>query len=92
MTFTRLGVELDGGVATVLLDRPDKANAIDLAMWHEIRDAMRWLDETPEARVGIVCGAGKQFTAGIDLALLGVDPRARSPTPATGAGGRSCAG
>ena len=40
-------------------------------MWHEIRDAMRWLDETPAARVGILCGAGKQFTAGIDLALLG---------------------
>jgi enoyl-CoA hydratase/carnithine racemase len=71
VTFTRVGVELDGGVATVVLDRPDKANAIDLAMWHEIREAMRWLDETPEAHVGILCGAGKQFTAGIDLALLG---------------------
>jgi len=42
-----------------------------MAMWHEIRDAMRWLDETPEARVAIIRGAGRQFTAGIDLALLG---------------------
>jgi len=70
MTFERLEVQLDGGVATVTLNRPEKANAIDMAMWHEIRDAMRWLDGTPEARVGIVRGAGTQFTSGIDLALL----------------------
>lgn len=70
MTYTRLAVDLAAGVATVTLDRPDKANALDLAMWHEIRDAMRWLDATPDARVGIIRGAGTQFTAGIDLALL----------------------
>ena len=31
---------------------------------------MRWLDATPEARVGVLRGAGAQFTAGIDLGLL----------------------
>jgi enoyl-CoA hydratase len=71
MSYARLAVSLEGAVATVALNRPDKANAIDLPMWHEIRDAMRWLDETPEARVGILCAEGRQFTAGIDLALLG---------------------
>jgi len=71
MNFERLAVALQDGVATVTLNRPDKANAIDMAMWHELRDAMRWLDETAAARVGILCGAGRQFTAGIDLALLG---------------------
>jgi enoyl-CoA hydratase/carnithine racemase len=71
MDFERLEARLEGGVATVTLNRPDKANAIDLAMWRELRDAMRWLDETPGARVGILRGAGRQFTAGIDLALLG---------------------
>jgi enoyl-CoA hydratase/carnithine racemase len=71
MTFEKLAVDLDGAVATIVLNRPDKANAIDHAMWHEIRAAMRWLDETPAARIGIIRGAGKQFTAGIDLALLG---------------------
>jgi enoyl-CoA hydratase/carnithine racemase len=71
MSFERLAVALQDGVATVTLNRPDKANAIDMAMWHELRDAMRWLDETAAARVGILCGAGRQFTAGIDLALLG---------------------
>jgi enoyl-CoA hydratase len=39
-------------------------------MWYEIEQAMEWLDETPEARVGVLVGRGKYFTSGIDLALL----------------------
>ncbi len=70
MQFTTLEVTLAEGVATIALDRPDKANAITMAMWQEIRAAMRWLDETPEARVGIIRGNGRYFTAGIDLAAL----------------------
>jgi enoyl-CoA hydratase len=70
MTYQRLNVILQGSVAVVELNRPGKANALDLGMWHELRDALRWLDTTPEARVGVLRGAGAQFTAGIDLALL----------------------
>jgi enoyl-CoA hydratase len=70
MTYQRLNVTLQQSVAVVELDRPAKANALDLPMWQELRDAMRWLDTTPEARVGVLRGAGSQFTAGIDLALL----------------------
>ncbi len=70
MEFTTLATALADGIATITLNRPDKANAITLPMWREIRDAMRWLDETAEARVGILAGAGKVFSAGIDLADL----------------------
>jgi enoyl-CoA hydratase/carnithine racemase len=38
------------------------------AMWPEIRQAFEWVDATPEARVAILSGAGKNFCAGIDLA------------------------
>lgn len=69
-TYQQLNVTLDGRVAVIELSRPGKANALDLAMWHELRDAMRWLDATPNARVGILRGAGALFTSGIDLALL----------------------
>lgn len=71
MEFTTLKVELADSIATITLNRPDKANAMSEPMWHEIKAAMEWLDATPEARVGIITGAGKFFTAGIDLALLG---------------------
>ena len=50
MTYERLDARLDGAVATIALNRPEKGNALDLPMWHELRAAMRWLDETPEAR------------------------------------------
>ena len=70
MHFETLDVSLDGHVATIALNRPDKANAMNEPMWYEIEQAMRWLDETPEARVGILAGRGKYFTSGIDLALL----------------------
>jgi enoyl-CoA hydratase/carnithine racemase len=70
MEFTTLELKLADGVASIALNRPDKANAITLPMWQEIRQAMAWLDETPAARVGIITGNGKYFTAGIDLALL----------------------
>jgi enoyl-CoA hydratase len=70
MNFTTLDVTLDAGVATITLNRPDKANAMSEPMWFEIEQAMAWLDGTPEARVGIITGRGKAFTSGIDLSLL----------------------
>ena len=70
MSYERLDARLDGAVATIALNRPDRGNALDLPMWHELRQAMRWLDETPEARVGVLIGHGNHFTTGIDLAAL----------------------
>lgn len=70
-TFTALALSLDQGIAEVRLNRPDKSNAMNDAMWQEIRQAFAWVDATPEARVAILSGAGKNFCAGIDLAMLG---------------------
>jgi enoyl-CoA hydratase len=70
MNFETLAVRLDGAVATIFLNRPDKANAMNRPMWEELHAAMRWVDETPAIRVAILAAHGKLFTAGIDLALL----------------------
>ncbi len=70
MEFETLKVDLSDQVATIELNRPEQANAMVLRMWTELRDAMRWLDETADARVGVISGAGKHFTAGIDLGML----------------------
>ena len=76
MEFSTLEVSLDAGVATIALNRPDKANAMSEPMWYEIERAMEWLDSTPEARVGVLIGRGKYFTSGIDLAMLmGLGPQ-----------------
>jgi enoyl-CoA hydratase/carnithine racemase len=68
--FDKLQGWIEDGVAIVEIRRPDKANAFDLPMWHGLRAAMRWVEETPDARVAILRGAGRHFSAGIDLALL----------------------
>jgi enoyl-CoA hydratase len=69
-TLETLAISLDAHVATVRLNRPDKANAMNWAMWQDIRSAMQWADRTPEVRVVIVEGEGKHFTSGIDLTMM----------------------
>ncbi|MCA3035346.1 MAG: enoyl-CoA hydratase/isomerase family protein, partial [Rhodocyclaceae bacterium] len=69
-TFTTLTCSLVDYVARITLNRPDKANAMNAVMWQEIRQAMRWVDSTAEARVAIIDGAGANFCAGIDLGMM----------------------
>jgi enoyl-CoA hydratase len=57
-------------IAHVTLNRPDKANAMNAPMWQEIREAMKWVDETPAIRVAIIDGNGANFCAGIDLNMM----------------------
>ncbi|WP_119965100.1 crotonase/enoyl-CoA hydratase family protein [Simplicispira lacusdiani] len=76
MQFETLSVSLENHIATVRLNRPDKANAMSATMWQEIRQAFQWVDTTPEARVAVLQGEGKLFTAGIDLQMMmGLGPQ-----------------
>lgn len=68
--FSTLTLALSGHVADVRLNRPDKSNALNEAMWQEVRRAFEWVDSTPEARVAVLSGEGRNFCAGIDLAML----------------------
>ena len=70
-TPTALSVTHDGGVATVRLERPEAANALDRTLWRELRDTFTALDADPGVRVVVLAGAGKHFCAGIDLSMLG---------------------
>jgi len=76
MNLETLTVSLDDHIATVRLNRPEKANAMNATMWQDIRQAFRWVDETPAARVAILQAEGKLFTAGIDLQMMmGLGPQ-----------------
>jgi enoyl-CoA hydratase/carnithine racemase len=72
-TVPQLGtvaLSLDAGVARIRLNRPGKANALDLPMWDDLRSAIRWVDRTPAVRVAILEAAGAHFTAGLDLSVF----------------------
>ena len=57
----------DSGAATLLLNRPDKLNSINLEMMMELRRAFAELDADPNAKVIVLRGAGRAFCAGADL-------------------------
>ncbi len=57
-------------VATVTLNRPDKRNALSSALVTTLRDALDDAAADDDARVVVLTGAGKAFSAGADLAAL----------------------
>jgi enoyl-CoA hydratase/carnithine racemase len=58
---------VDGGVATVTLNRPDKRNAMNMALLAALRARFDELDQNREVRVVVVRGSGPAFCAGMDL-------------------------
>jgi len=64
-------VERDGGVTTVVIDRPEVRNAVDGPTAAALADAFRAFDADDEANVAVLCGAGGTFCAGADLSALG---------------------
>jgi len=64
-------LEKDGPIGRLVLNRPDKRNAMSEAMWASIPDAVARLDADPDVRVIIVCSSSeKAFSAGADIAEL----------------------
>ena len=65
-----ISVERDSelpGLVTITLDRPEKLNAISLRMHQELQHACRELADDADARVVILTGSGRAFSAGADL-------------------------
>lgn len=60
--------EQEGHVATITIDRPEAANALDTATRRELVDAWAWAESSASVRVIILTGAGDRvFSAGSDL-------------------------
>ncbi|WP_330182900.1 enoyl-CoA hydratase-related protein [Nocardia sp. NBC_01503] len=62
-----LRVEIDGGVAILTLNRPERRNAFTGAMGRALGQAYRELDADDSVRVLVLTGAGSAFCAGADL-------------------------
>ena len=67
LTTLRLEHRADQPVATLLLNRPDRLNALSRELLREIPIACRWLDDTVAVKAVVVRGAGRAFSAGFDL-------------------------
>ena len=59
--------EVDDGVATVTLDRPDKLNALTFEAYADLRDLLAELPQRGDVRVLVVRGSGRAFCSGGDV-------------------------
>lgn len=71
-------IERNAGVATVTLNRPQAMNALSRGLQAAIGEAFSQLEADDETRVAVLTGAGRAFSAGLDLKELS-KPRAEQP-------------
>ena len=60
-------IERDGEVLRITLARPDRRNAITVAMYRALAEAIEGAADDEELRLIVLCGEGQDFTAGNDL-------------------------
>jgi enoyl-CoA hydratase len=66
-------VETQGPVTTVILDHPERRNAVDGPSARALAEAFRAFDADPDARAAVLWGAGGTFCAGADLKSFGTE-------------------
>ena len=90
---TRVAVERDAeldGLVTITLTRPEKLNALDIALHDQLQAVLVELETDVEARVVVLVGEGRAFSAGAQLGERGPTRRSttstggRAPTTAAG--------
>ena len=78
-------VDKSDRVGVITLNRPEAMNALSRALRAALHDAVVALSADPEVSVVVLTGAGRAFTAGLDLKELGSDPGGLGAANATGA-------
>jgi len=85
MSSPAIRTETDGPVCTIILDRPEKRNAVDGPMAAALRDAFERFEADSALRVAVLWGAGGHFCGGADLAAVS-DPTRRHELDPQGGG------
>ncbi|MGH8886087.1 MAG: enoyl-CoA hydratase [Egibacteraceae bacterium] len=70
MDYPHLLVKVEGAAARLTLNRPERRNALSLALMREVIDALQTLSKAPDVRAVVIDGAGPVFSAGHDLREL----------------------
>lgn len=81
--FFRL--ERDAGVAHLIMNRPEKANAMSPAFWADLPRIVGALNRDPAVRAMVISAAGKHFTSGMDLSSFSTIFEMIEGEPARGA-------
>ncbi|HJX13766.1 MAG TPA: 3-hydroxyacyl-CoA dehydrogenase NAD-binding domain-containing protein [Dehalococcoidales bacterium] len=68
--FVKLNIDKKTGVARLILNRPNRANAFNADFMAEINKALNELESNQDARCVVITGAGANFCGGADLAAF----------------------
>ena len=63
----RLTVSVAAHIGRIVINRPEKRNALDRAMWRALAAAVAALNGNGDVRVAVISGAGDDFSAGADI-------------------------
>jgi enoyl-CoA hydratase len=67
MSYEHILVDVEDGVGTITLNRPDKLNAMNRRLSAELHDAMKAMAANDAVGCIVITGAGKAFSAGGDI-------------------------
>ena len=71
MDYECFAVEISDNIAHVILNRPDKRNAMNKAFWREFPEIIADIDKNARARVIVISSTGPHFSSGLDLSMFG---------------------
>ena len=74
MSFQTISLKKEGGIATIVLNRPEKMNAMNRQMMEELAEVVSDIEQDDDVRVVILTGAGRAFCAGADLTEPALSP------------------
>ncbi|MFT3820028.1 MAG: crotonase/enoyl-CoA hydratase family protein [Rubrivivax sp.] len=80
-----ISIHVEGPVATITLQRPERRNAVDGPMARALRQAFEAFEADDALRVAVLAGSGGSFCAGADLSAVG-DPARAHEVHADGSG------
>ena len=72
MSYSTLLVEMENGICTITINRPDKLNALNKEVFNDLDKAIDEVNNNPAIKTAIITGAGpKAFVAGADISEFG---------------------
>lgn len=73
MSYKCFDVSIENNIAHIVMNRPEKRNAMIKEFWTELPDIIRDIDDNSKARVIVLSSTGPVFSAGIDVGMFSSD-------------------
>jgi len=69
--LTCFELTIEQHIAHLVMNRPDRMNALDMTLWRELDEVLQQLHQANQARVLVISSTGKHFSAGMSLDAFG---------------------